>query len=68
VSFLVDIVIPDTNDRDQEISSSNKGIKDEQQEESLVLKTNTIVDENAMTAHLENTSLADGAMMSSSWF
>ena len=66
--FLVGIVVPDTNDGNQRVAGAKKSVKDEQEEESLILETHTIVGEGAMMAHLEDAGLTYRAVMSSGRF
>jgi len=55
------------NKNDNEILSSDYSEEeDEQEEESLVFESDTVVGENAVVAHLEDALVAYGAMVSSS--
>ena len=55
VVVLVDVVIPNADDGDDHVARAYPRVQDEQQEESLVLKSNAIVREDAVVAHLEHT-------------
>lgn len=66
VIVLIDVVIPDADNRDDHVGGTYPWVQDEQEEESLVFQSDTVVGENAVVAHLEDTLVAYGAMVSSS--
>lgn len=66
--FFVNIVIPDTDDWDQEIWGTKETVQYKQQKESLIFKTNAIVCEWAVVAHLKDALFTYWTVMSSSWF
>ena len=41
--LFVDVVVPDANNRNKIVEHSNQGVKNEEQEESLVLKAYTVI-------------------------
>ena len=59
----VNVVLPYADDRDEHVGRADEGVQNEQQEVSLVLEADAIVRENAVVAHLEDTGVADGAMV-----
>ena len=67
VVVLVDVVVPNANYREEIVKRSQERVEDEQEEEPLVLQAHTVIGEGAVVVHLEDTGLADGAVVGSSW-
>jgi len=65
--FFVDEMVPDCHGCEQEVTRPQPCIENEEQKEALVLEANTIIREWTMMAHLEHASLANRAMMRTSW-
>lgn len=65
--FLVDIMVPNRDDRYQKVARSHQGVQDKKQEESLVFKAHAVIDKYTVCVHLENTSFTNRAVVCPRW-